>query len=143
MTNYFWDGLLHFIFAIIFTILFRKLIQKDNLFKNFKYLTGLIFTSSALFFLPYHIGNSSIDKIYQFLHYPLPDWDILILGMDWHRFFITHSFLIPFILMIILMKKLEYEDFILGMCLGLSSHLIWDGISCSMKTSIIFIVNFL
>jgi len=138
MSNYFWNGLQHFIVAIIFALLFNKLI-KENKLKSIGFLAGLLFTSSAIFFVPLHIPYGPVvDKLYQFIHYPLPDWDILIMGMNWHRFFITHSLIIPLVLVFLLLKKPEYDSLIIGICIGFSSHLIWDGITGSMKTAIIF-----
>lgn len=144
MTNYFWNGLEHFIIAIIFAFIYDKLTYKKNL-KKISFLIGLTVTSSAIFFLPLHISSygSFLDKTYQYLHYPIPDWDILILGMNWHRFFISHSLLL-FLLLILLVKKPEPAciPLIIGIGIGFSSHLIWDGISCSMKTPVVFIYHF-
>ena len=105
MSNYFWNGLEHFIIAIIFAFIYDKLTGEKNL-KKVGFLAGLIITSSAIFFLPLHIARygSFIDRAYQYLHYPMSDWDILLFGMGWHRFFITHSLLI-FLLIVFLIKK--------------------------------------
>jgi len=145
MSNYFWNGLEHFIIAIIFAFIYDKLTGEKNL-KKFGFLVGLIITSSAIFFLPLHIAGygSFIDRAYQYLHYPMSDWDILLFGMGWHRFFITHSLLI-FLLIVFLIKKPDpvYLPVIIGIGIGLSSHLFWDGISCSMRTPVVFISHFL
>lgn len=145
MSNYFWNGLEHFIVAIIFAFIYDKLTDGKNL-KKVSFLVGLIVSSSAFFFLPLHISNygSFIDKVYQYLHYPVSDLDILLLGMSWHRFFISHSLLI-FLLIVFLIKKPDpvYLPVIIGLGIGLSSHLVWDGISCSMKTPVVFIASFL
>lgn len=145
MSNYFWNGLEHFIIAIIFAFIYDKLTDGKNL-KKVSFLVGLIVSSSAIFFLPLHIvgQDSFIDKVYQYLHYPISDWDILLFGMGWHRFFITHSLLI-FLVIILLIKKPEqvYLPVIIGIGIGLSSHLVWDGLSCSMKTPVVFIASFL
>jgi hypothetical protein len=137
MSIYFWNGFWHLIAAILFTLLFDRLTRKNNL-KNVHFLIGLIFTSSAIFFIPLHIPLPLVDKLYQFIHYPLPDWDILLLGMNWHRFFFTHSLLIPLIMMGYI-KKSKYNLLISGISIGLSSHLIWDCITGSMMTAIVFI----
>ena len=82
-------------------------------------------------------------ELYQYLHYPLSDWDILILGMGWHRFFITHSLIIPIVLMLFFLQNRKLYLWILGLCVGLSSHLVWDAITCSMRTPVVFIANIL
>lgn len=144
LPGYFWNGCQHFLFALVCAITISRL-MRINFLKNPTFLFSLTFGSSALFFLPAHISDygSWLDYIYQFLHYPLPDWDILLLGMDWHRFFLTHSLLIP--LLILLLPKITRATFIsyllIGLAIGISSHLFWDAITSSMFTPIVFINN--
>lgn len=140
MFGYFWNGFQHAVFAVLFAIVFFRLIRYRNAY-NFGFWIGLIMSSSALFFLPAHIGafGSWFDWFYQFLHYPLADWDILILGMSWHRFFLTHSLIIPVILMISCSSQPKLYGLVWGIGIGLSSHLIWDAITGSMWTPIVFL----
>lgn len=140
LSSYFWDGFRHFCFGILFVLIFNRMSNQNHV-RNLGFVIGLIIGSSALFFLPLHISSygSTLDRLYQFLHYPLPDWDILLLGINWHRFFLTHSFVIPVILAIIFLQTSRVFYLILGICIGVSSHLIWDGLTCSMKTPIVFI----
>lgn len=143
ITSYFWNGFQHLAFAIFCVLLFycssKKLPHNKIIF-----WIGIIFTSSSLFFLPSHIGKygSFIDWAYQFLHYPLPDWDILLFNMNWHRFFISHSALLPILLFAWLWNKnfgISLRLLIIGVSIGLGSHLIWDAITGSLLTPIVFI----
>ena len=140
MSVYFWNGFYHFIAAVILTILFNRIAGGDR-FKSPLYWVSLVFTSSALFFVPLHIDyyGAFYDKIYQFIHYPFPDWDILTMGMEWHRNFVTHSLLLPLVLMIILNKRKECDPFVTGAFIGMSSHFMWDCISGSIDCAIVFI----
>lgn len=139
ITSYFWNGLQHAVFALACVAVFYRLCASLP-YKSSSFWVGLIFSSSALFFLPLHIGKSGslIDWLYQFLHYPLPDWDILFCGMSWHRFFLTHSLLLP-ILLFLVNKRRAMLPLILGLSIGIGSHLIWDGFTGSMYTPIVFI----
>jgi hypothetical protein len=97
--------------------------------------------SSALFFLPPHINyyfRPVSQRLWLFLRYPLPDWDILILGMPWHRYFIFHSLILPLILFWQFTLKKSSISFVTGLFLGISSHLVWDALSCSMITPVVF-----
>lgn len=140
LPRYFWNGFQHALLGLGFAFIFHTIVRK-NYFMKSAYLFGLIMSSSALFFLPGHIGRygSLLDRLYQFSHYPLSDWDILFLGMDWHRFFITHSMLIPAVLLIMFLHKPTGYTLGLGLSVGLSSHLVWDAISCSMYTPVVFL----
>ena len=139
-STYFWNGFQHALVGGGFALLFYRF-NKTNDFKRWEYLSGLIMSSSALFFLPAHIGNyrSFIDRLYQFLHYPLADWDILLFSIDWHRFFVTHSLIIPVIVLVAFLHKPIGYRLGLGLCIGHSSHLVWDAITCSMYTPIVFL----
>lgn len=142
LSTYFWDGFRHAVAGGCFALLFYK-ISNINYFRKGEYLLGLLVSSSALFFLPAHItrSRSTIDWFYQFLHYPLADWDILFLGIRWHRFFLTHSLIIPAIVLVIFLHKPVGYCFGLGLCIGLSSHLVWDALTCSLYTPIVFVNN--
>lgn len=141
--GYFWNGFQHAAFALLCVGIFYRLCP--NLpYKNIVFWLGIIISSSAFFFLPSHIGKpgSFIDWLYQFLHYPLPDWDILIFSMSWHRFFITHSALLPILLLVskkTTIQSVSIEALIIGIVIGLASHLLWDGITGSLSTPIVVI----
>lgn len=137
---YFWDGFNHFLFALLFSFIFNKLLKSKYKFTG-AYWPALIFGSSALFFLPPHINwrfQSVPYYIWTYLRYPLPDWDILVLGMAWHRYFLFHSVLLPLILFRQVEIKQSSVNFIAGLFVGMSSHFVWDAITCSMRTPIVF-----
>ncbi len=141
ISGYFWNGFQHAGFALFCVLVFYFLSIKLPC-KRISFWIALIFSSSALFFLPSHIGKygSLIDWLYQFLHYPLPDWDILIFNMSWHRFFITHSALFPILLVLwTWSKRPTLRPLILGVSIGFASHLVWDAITSSLLTPIVFI----
>lgn len=140
ISSYFWDGFQHVAFAGATAWLFDKIVHEHS-FKKPEYLLGLVMSSGALFFLPLHIHpfGSFADRLYQFLHYPLPDWDILIFGMDWHRFFLAHSLLIPILILIAFLRHRRGFWLGFGLCIGMGSHLIWDALTCSMWTPIVFV----
>lgn len=140
-SGYFWKGFQHAVFGVLCTGLFYQLCPTLP-YKNIVFWLGITVSSSALFFLPSHIRKpgSFIDWLYQFLHYPLPDWDILIFNMSWHRFFVTHSALFPMLLLV--NKKITvqpFEPLVIGIVIGLASHLLWDGITGGLSTPIVFI----
>ncbi len=62
--------------------------------------------------------------------------------MSWHRFFITHSALLPILLLVNkkhTVQLVSVEPLIIGIVIGLASHLFWDGITGSLATPIVFI----
>jgi len=142
--DYFWNGFQHFVFGGFIAFIFNLVSHTQELRKR-EYLVGLVVSSSALFFLPAHItnGRSTIDWLYQFLHYPLADWDILLFGIDWHRFFVTHSLIIPVCVVLLWLHKPVGYHLGIGLSVGCSSHLIWDALTCSWYTPIVFINNLL
>ena len=89
----------------------------------------LLLSSSALFFVPDKWAKKGALK---FLHYPLPDWDVLLLGPASHRNWLTHSPLLPALLLGALWKWPVLGSFgwasplLLGLSLGTGSHLFWD-----------------
>lgn len=140
-STYFWKGFQHAAFAGLCVAGFYKLCPYLP-YKQPLFWLGTTFGSSALFFIPSHIAkhNSLKDWLYQFLHYPLPDWDILIFSMDWHRFIVTHSALLPALLLLNKRFFLQpTESLIIGLALGIATHLFWDGISGSLATPIVVI----
>ena len=90
-------------------------------------MIGLLVGSSALFFLPAKLPvlSRAGNYYYQFLHYPVSDWDILLLGGRWHRFFLTHSVFIPLFLSPTARDR-RAALLLLGLTLGVASHLAWD-----------------
>ncbi|MCS7080009.1 MAG: hypothetical protein NZ585_08150 [Chloracidobacterium sp.] len=101
--------------------------------------------SSALFFLPTHIDRPGtwVNRLWQFTHYPVPDWDILWLGMPWHRWFLTHSAILPFAVLGLTFERRPWQAVGYGLAVGMASHLAWDAITQSHSTPIIFLPNIL
>lgn len=94
------------------------------------FVLPLLLTSSALFFMP---DAWSKKGLWKFLHYPLPDWDVLLLGPASHRNFLTHSSLLPVLLTLAtvwlpasLNPARPWATVALGLCVGIGSHLFWD-----------------
>lgn len=102
---------------------------------------ALLMGSSALFFLPSHIDRPGTwaDWLWQFAHYPVPDWDILWLGMPWHRWFLTHSALIPFVVVGLTFEHPFWRAVGYGLAVGIASHLAWDAITQSPGTPVVFL----
>ncbi|OYT72640.1 MAG: hypothetical protein CFK52_04280 [Chloracidobacterium sp. CP2_5A] len=102
---------------------------------------SLAMGSSALFFLPAHIDRPGTwaDWLWQLTHYPVPDWDILWLGMPWHRWFLTHSAVIPFVTMGLTFEHRLWRAVGYGLAVGMASHLAWDAITQSDRTPIVFL----
>jgi hypothetical protein len=127
--GYFWDGFCHFLVCALFVFVFIKARGgRENL--TWEMLVGLIIGSSSLFFLPNKLPflSRSENYYYQFWHYPISDWDILLLGGPWHRFFITHSAIIPTFLLYGPGNR-RFALICLGLTIGISSHLAWDAYS--------------
>jgi len=142
MALYFWNGFEHAVAGGGFALLFQHL-SKTPHHRSWQYWVALIMSSSAFFFVPTHIGRygSFFDRLYQFTHYPLADWDILLLSINWHRFFVTHSLLIPLLVLIAFLHNAVGFRVGLGLCVGHSSHLVWDAITCSLRTPVVFLNN--
>ena len=90
---------------------------------------ALILCSSALFVVPDRWAKKGLLK---FLHYPLPDWDVLLLGPASHRNWFTHS---PFLALLCLGALWKWPHGAslpgvlpgaMGVCIGVGSHLFWD-----------------
>jgi len=89
---------------------------------------ALVVCSSAFFWVPDRWAKKGALK---FLHYPLPDWDVLFLGPASHRNWLTHSALLPLLLLGALWKWPHLANPLffqgaLGACVGVGSHLFWD-----------------
>ncbi len=135
--GYFWDGFCHFLVGVLFLFIFiRTAGKKDKL--TWEIWLGLVIGSSSLFFLPNRLPflTREMNYWYQFSHYPISDWDILLLGGPWHRFFLTHSALIPFLLLYV-PRRQWLLPFLFGLTIGIASHLVWDGYS-SARPMIVF-----
>lgn len=136
---YFADGFAHFLMGAVFFVALSQ-------FRRFRkpasvpQVAGMLLTSSALFFLPAHLPwrGGALDAVWQFLHYPLSDWDILLLGMPYHRSLLTHS-VVPAILVLPLAARPSGKAFVIGFSLGLASHLFWDAVSASPLTRLMLL----
>lgn len=97
--------------------------------RQIAFFVPLLVASSALFFVPDRFAKKGALK---FLHYPLPDWDVLLLGPASHRNWLTHSPLLPGLLLgaawkwPFLASFPAFPAFLLGLSLGVGSHLFWD-----------------
>lgn len=95
-----------------------------------EYMVPLLIGSSAMFFIPESLAKKGLMK---FLHYPLPDWDVLLLGPASHRHWLTHSPILPILTCALVWRypALMHAGFpmawmIAGLCIGIGSHLFWD-----------------
>lgn len=131
LVSYVFPGLWHFSAAMAFAMAFgvfkgghANFYLNDPLF-----LLSLTLSSSAFFFVPDRWARKGALK---FLRYPLPDWDVLLLGPASHRNWLTHSPFLPLLLLGAAWKWPNLREFhafeplALGFCVGISSHLFWD-----------------
>lgn len=139
MSSYFWNGFQHVLVGLVFAAVYGR-VARGLYLRRWSFWAGIIFTSGALFFVPLHIAafGSFADWLYQFVHYPLADWDILFLGMSWHRFFLTHSFVIPILVWAAVLDFKKLHPLVFGMVIGHSSHLFWDAVTSAMSTPVVF-----
>ncbi|MGQ9898549.1 MAG: DUF5942 domain-containing protein [Acidobacteriota bacterium] len=102
---------------------------------------SLLMGASAWFFFPSHIDRPGTwtDWLWQLTHYPIPDWDILWLGLPWHRWFLTHSALLPTALIVLTFEHPAWRAVGYGLAVGMASHLAWDAITQSPSTPIVFL----
>lgn len=97
--------------------------------RQIAFVLPLLLSSSALFFVPDRWAKKGALK---FLHYPLPDWDVLLLGPASHRNWLSHSPLLPALLLGAAWKwphlagYSAFAPLLLGLSLGTGSHLFWD-----------------
>ncbi len=162
MPAYFWNGLQHalagFAFAWAFFALTNTLkmpaaatdlaaspVAEPRPGSRVWFWLALTMGSSAFFFLPMHVDHPGtwIDRLWQFIHYPVPDWDILLLGMDWHRWFLTHSTLLPFMGVALTFEHRPWRPAGYGLAIGMASHLTWDAITQHALTPIVFLPDML
>lgn len=137
MHSYFADGFRHFLTALLFLAAYRGAARERGE-AGFAFWAGLVVGSSALFFLPnVRVGPSALGALYPFLHFPLPDWDILLLGMEWHRSVFTHSLLAPAAVAFPLSLARPSRPAAAGLLVGAASHLVHDAVTASARTAII------
>lgn len=129
--RYLLPGLWHFAAALAFAASFGVFQRNDIAFwlEQPIFTVALIVCSSALFFVPDRWAKKGILK---FLHYPLPDWDVLFLGPASHRNWFTHSPFLPILCLGALWKwPFSANTYgvlagAMGVCIGVGSHLFWD-----------------
>ncbi len=129
--SYVFSGLWHFAAAMAFAVAFGIFAHTDPTFylRQIAFTGPLLVCSSALFFVPDRWAKKGILK---FLHYPLPDWDVLLLGPASHRNWVSHSPILPAALLGAAWKWPVLASFpplsasMVGVCLGIGSHLFWD-----------------
>jgi len=140
--SYFLPGLWHLAAAISFAVAFG-LWQGSNplhFLSSPAFTLALVVCSSAFFWVPDRWAKKGALK---FLHYPLPDWDVLLLGPASHRNWLTHSALLPLLLFGALwnwptLAKPVFFQAALGTCVGVGSHLFWDCVG-SKRHSIVVV----
>ena len=130
--SYFVAGLWHWAAAMVFAAAFGILGHDDILFwlRRWEFALPLLIASCALFFVPDSLSKKGLLK---FLHYPLPDWDVLLLGPASHRHWLTHSPILPAILLflawrypLLMEHALPFGTVAAGLSIGIGSHLFWD-----------------
>lgn len=129
--SYFLPGLWHFAAAMAWSVALG-LLSGDAIFwlRRVEFVVPLVVSSSALFFIPDNLAKKGALK---FLHYPLPDWDVLLLGPASHRHWLTHSPLLPIGLWLLAQRypllldhSLPYSLVAIALAVGIGSHLFWD-----------------
>jgi membrane-bound metal-dependent hydrolase YbcI (DUF457 family) len=95
-----------------------------------EFVVPCVLSSSALFFIPDTLAKKGLMK---FLHYPLPDWDVLLFGPASHRHWLTHSAILPALLFWLSLRYPQgqglWQMAAIGLCVGVGSHLFWDCVS--------------
>jgi hypothetical protein len=130
--SYFIPGLWHFAAAMAFAVALGVINGGDAALwlRRLEFAVPLVVASCALFWVPENLARKGLMK---FLHYPLPDWDVLLLGPASHRHWLTHSPLLPLSLLaltwrypVLLAPQLPFGWVCTGLSVGLGSHLFWD-----------------
>lgn len=130
--SYLVAGAWHFAAAMAFAVALGVIGGDDVSYwlRQPAFTAALVASSSALFFIPDRWAKKGPLK---FLHYPLPDWDVLLLGPASHRHWITHSPVMPVLLLaatlqapVLLDPSLRLAPLMVGLCAGTGSHLFWD-----------------
>ncbi len=150
--SYFFPGLWHLAAAMAFAFGLSALRGGDStsLLSRPEFIVACVLGSSALFFIPDAWAKKGLMK---FLHYPLPDWDVLLLGPASHRHWFTHSPILPLALFWLSTRfsfaphafaphafasHSVWANAACGLSIGLSSHLFWDCVS-SRSHKIVFV----
>ncbi len=140
--SYFLPGLWHLAAAMAFAVGLCALRGVDavSLWSKPEFVVACVLGSSALFFVPDKWAKKGLLK---FLHYPLPDWDVLLLGPASHRNWFTHSPVLPLLLFWLgtrfsIAPHSHSANAACGLSIGLSSHLFWDCVS-SRTHKIVFV----
>ena len=89
------------------------------------YLTGVVFGSSGLFFLPYLSGELSSWPVVDALTRGMPSWDLALLGPAGHGNVLFFSALIPFVLLVALFGIRRLRAPLAGLAIGVASHLLF------------------
>lgn len=130
--SYFIPGLWHFAAAMAFTVALGIIEAGEPVLwlRRLEFLAPLVIASCALFFIPESLARKGLMK---FLHYPLPDWDVLLLGPASHRHWLTHSPILPALLLllasrypVLMQPSLPFAWSAAGLSVGIGSHLFWD-----------------
>ena len=144
--SYFTAGLWHFAAAMAFSATLGLLVEGDLDFwlRRAEFLIPLVLSSCALFFVPDKWAKKGPLK---FLHYPLPDWDVLLLGPASHRHWLSHSALLPLVFFasvnrFTFLLEAPLNGVVAGFCVGLGSHLFWDCVG-SRSHKIVFVPHWL
>ena len=154
--SYFRAGFWHFVIAVLWAIALGAFSGSGRAplhFPNFPgddplywlrqpaFSSALTVSSSALFFIPDAWSKKGLMK---FLHYPLPDWDVLLLGPASHRHWLTHSPVLPILSLLVVSRFPVLLDHSLptlplgaGLCAGIGSHLFWDCVGSRRHTIIL------
>lgn len=126
-----------------FAVAFGLFTHADPMFylRQIAFTAPLLVSSSALFFVPDRFAKKGALK---FLHYPLPDWDVLLLGPASHRNWFSHSPILPAALLgaawkwPVLAGFAWFSALVMGFCIGIGSHLFWDCVG-SARHKIVFV----
>lgn len=139
--SYFLPGLWHLAAATAFAVAFGVWQGGAPLFflRLPAFDFALVVCSCAFFWVPDRWAKRGALK---FLHYPLPDWDVLLLGPASHRNWLSHSALLPLLLLGALWKWPHlagplFFQLALGACVGVGSHLFWDCVGSSRHSIVV------
>lgn len=142
--SYFFSGLWHFIIALVSSLALGLLTSENPLLwlSRLEFVIPAMLGSCALFWIPDGLSKKGFMK---FLHYPLPDWDVLLLSFASHRHWITHSPILPMICFFVLwnyphlaQEQLPFRSITVGLGVGVGSHLLWDCIGSRRHRIVIF-----
>jgi hypothetical protein len=129
LENQYKAKLMHFIIGLLFIWMFWYAIeqhQRAHLINPLWLLLGCIWGASGLFFVRWGLQLVGISVRDFLLYAAFPDWDLWIRGA--HRNMLTHSAIVPIVLMVLAIgKKWKWlRDLSMGLAIGVASHLVWD-----------------